>query len=202
MSDSIDFLVKTRQKSGDEKFHENGSDLLFSLLDFWRWSSSDLVANAQRGIFAEFIVACDLDVAEGVRDMWGPYDLQTKNGVNVEVKSAAFIQSWVQKDYSKVNFGIGSTLALDTATGEFDTEKRRQSDVYVFALLKHKDKKTIDPTNVKQWEFYVLPTEVLNERVPDQKWIGLSRLLKLEPIRVAFGEIGNTIDKMFRGRRG
>ena len=41
-------------------------------------------------------------------------------------------------------------------------ESKRQSDVYVFALLKHKDKQTVDPLNVKQWDFHVVPTKALD----------------------------------------
>jgi len=48
--------------------------------------------------------------------------------------------------------------------------------VYVFALLAHKEKKTIDPLDLKQWEFFVLPTEVLNQRQRSQHSITLKSL--------------------------
>jgi hypothetical protein len=49
-------------RSGKEPFHSGGLDLGFSLLEFWRWRSSDLVSNTLRGVLAEFIVAKALDL--------------------------------------------------------------------------------------------------------------------------------------------
>jgi hypothetical protein len=77
------------RKSGTERFHRNGAQLGFDLLSFWQWSSSDLVNNVLRGRLAEYIVAQDLGVAGGTRTEWDAYDLQTKSGIKVEVKSAA-----------------------------------------------------------------------------------------------------------------
>ena len=48
-------LVKP--KTGDERFQYNGAALDSSVLDFWRWSTSDLLSNATRGRLGEFIVA-------------------------------------------------------------------------------------------------------------------------------------------------
>lgn len=48
------------RRSGGERLCANGETLPFSLLDFWQWSVSDLVSNATRGRFAEFIVATAL----------------------------------------------------------------------------------------------------------------------------------------------
>ena len=89
-------------KTGNELFHWKGQSLDISLLDFWRWSVSDLVSNATRGRLAEFIVATALNVPfDQVRDEWGAYDLLTPEGIKVEVKSAAYIQSWYQSKPSQ-----------------------------------------------------------------------------------------------------
>jgi hypothetical protein len=83
-----------RLKTGSEPLHADGEALPFMLLNFWQWSCSDLVSNATRGRLAEFIVARALAVPAGVRDEWSPWDLTTPEGITVEVKSAAYIQSW------------------------------------------------------------------------------------------------------------
>ena len=77
-------------KSGSESLTENGVPLNNTILDFWRWSASDIISNSTRGRFAEFIVgaALGLDFKE-VRDEWDSYDIATPEGVKVEVKSAA-----------------------------------------------------------------------------------------------------------------
>jgi hypothetical protein len=50
-------------KTGNEPLTVNGQKLDKSLLDFWRWNSSDLLSNATRGRLAEFIVASASGVA-------------------------------------------------------------------------------------------------------------------------------------------
>lgn len=51
--------------------------------------------------------------------------------------------------------------------------------VYVFALLAHRDQETLDPMDVSQWEFYVLPTATLEQRTRSQHSITLPPLRKL-----------------------
>jgi len=54
---------------------------------------------AQRGVLVEFIVASAIGVdLNSVREEWGAYDLTIQDGIRVEVKSAAFIQSWEQRE--------------------------------------------------------------------------------------------------------
>ena len=173
--------ISVEPKSGAEPLHNGGQPLGATLLDFWRWSASDLVSNATRGILAEYIVAHALGLAAGVRAEWDAYDLVTETGLRVEVKSAAYLQSWFHKMLSAIGFGIRPTLAWSADTNELATERKRQADVYVFCLLAHKDKATVDPLDLRQWTFYVLPSAVLDERCPTQKRIGLAGLLRLGP---------------------
>jgi hypothetical protein len=100
------------RKTGTERFHVDGQDLGFDLLSFWQWSASDLVSNATRGRVAEYIVARALGLAlDDVRDEWGAYDLCTPSGIRVEVKSAAYIQSWHQARLSSIMFVVPKTRA-------------------------------------------------------------------------------------------
>lgn len=188
--------LSINKKTGKESFHQNGKSLNTNLLEFWQWSASDLISNTARGILAEYIVACDLGVANGVRMEWDAYELQTENGIKVEVKSAAYLQSWHQNKLSAISFGIASSFAWDAEINKFVTEKKRQADIYVFCLLKHKDKKTVDPLNVNQWEFSLLPTIILNQKAKNQKRISFNKLLSLKPTKITFGEIEKTIESL------
>ena len=47
--------------------------------------------------------------------------------------------------------------------------------------------------NLDLWEFYVLPTSVLDQRMPNQKSIGLNSLLSLKPVKTNFQNLGNVI---------
>jgi hypothetical protein len=150
-------------KTGQEEFRRQGTSAGFRLTDFWRWSVSDLVSNVTRGRLAEFLVAKALGIStDGVRDEWAPYDLVTPDGVKIEVKSAAYVQSWFQRKLSPIQFAVRPTRGWDPATNRTDPEVRRQADVYVFALLAQRDKAAIDPLDLDQWRFYVLATAKLN----------------------------------------
>jgi hypothetical protein len=151
--------------TGQEPLHRAGQPLDTRLLDFWRWSASDVLSNALRGVLAEYLVAVDLGVADGIRTEWDRYDLQTRRGITIEVKSAAYAQSWHQKRPSKITFGIAPTLGWDPETGESDTDRKRQAQVYVFCVLGKKDQPDVDPLDVSQWQFYVLATEILDREL-------------------------------------
>lgn len=84
-------------------FRDRDRLLDFDVYGFWRWRCSDLVSNATRGVLAEYIVAKALGVAEGVREEWASYDLTTPGGTRIEVKSAAYIQSWHQETFSDIS---------------------------------------------------------------------------------------------------
>ena len=43
----------------------------------------------------------------------------------------------------------------------YDGEKKRQADVYVFAVYAEEDKTRLDPLNIVAWEFLVLGTPEL-----------------------------------------
>src|SRR5262249_45192325 len=130
MTDLLLPPVDVTRKTGTEPFHDGPSPLHFNLLSFWQWSASDLVSNALRGRLAEFLVMQALGITGGVRDEWGPYDLHTPDGITIEVKSAAYVQSWAQRGLSAINFDIAPTRFWDARTNTLATEVRRQAGVY------------------------------------------------------------------------
>lgn len=185
--------MQTIYKIGAEPFHSGGVPLGGTLLDFWRWAASDIVGNTLRGVLAEFLVARALDLPQGVRVEWDTFDLKTLGGLTLEIKSAAYLQSWDQKALSKITFGIAPTRAWNEAAGGHDAEVRRQADVYVFCLLHHQDRATVDPLDMSQWTFYVLPTVRLNARSLTQKSLSLNGLTQLNPALCAYEELGRTL---------
>lgn len=181
--------IKTVQKTGKEQFYLNDKNLQLDVLSFWKWSSSELLGNALRGVLAEFIVASTIDILHNPREEWDAYDLKTKNGLKIEIKSSSYLQSWEQAELSKIIFGIQPTVKWDNLTNKRTTEKTRQSDIYIFCVLSHKDKNSVDPLNLSQWDFYILETKVLNEKVTTQKTITLSSLLRLNPIKLNYDRL-------------
>lgn len=186
-------------KTGCERFRAGDKDLDFGLYDFWRWSMSDLVSNATRGRLAEFIVAKALSISTNtVRDEWGAYDLIMPEGIKIEVKSAAYIQSWHQAKLSAIGFRTPKTLAGDPQTNRQDNQAKRQAHVYVFALLSHQEKATIDPLNIRQWKFFVVPTAILDARERSQHSITLGTLEKLAGGGVPYQELRASVDRAFQ----
>lgn len=186
--------IKISRKTGDEPFIDLGGEKSPTLRDFWRWSTSDLVSNATRGILAEYLVACALGLNEGVRKEWDAYDLKTEAGLKIEVKSSAYIQSWFQRKLSQVKFSIRPTLAWDYKTNLQAKVKKRQADIYVFCLLHHKEQETINPMDLSQWTFYVVSKNQLENVFPERKTITLEKLTKLSPKERSFCSLKETIE--------
>ena len=72
--------VPPKLLDGREPFHGPGAGQSLQLLDYWRWSSSSLLDNTNRGILAEFLVSVTLDLHKEPRIEWQDYDLQTASG--------------------------------------------------------------------------------------------------------------------------
>ena len=182
--------VETVKKTGLEHFLFNGQALPFNVLTFWQWSNSELLGNALRGILAEYIVASSINCTDNLRHQWDAYDLITDSGIKIEVKSSSYLQSWNQNKLSSLTFGIQETLYRKNKGEKI---KKRQADVYVFCVLSHRDKKTVNPLDLNQWDFYVLSTKTLNQNVGHQKKISLSSLLNLNPTKVKYSQLNQAI---------
>ena len=186
--------LNPQPKTGQEHLTFDNSPVNIKLIDFWQWSQSDLVSNATRGILAEFIVASALELDLIVRREWDAIDFKTKKGLKIEVKSSAYLQSWSQKTLSDTKFNIRPTEGWYAETNTYIPEKKRHADIYIFCHLHHKDKLTVDPSNLNQWTFYILETSVLNEKLKDQKDLSLPGLLKLSPLECTFPEIKPAVE--------
>jgi len=195
MKNELD-CINVELKTGNEAFLFEGNPISISLLQFWQWSDSDLMNNTTRGKLAEFIVANALGIADTIRQNWEPYDLVSSDGIKVEVKSAAYIQSWHQTRLSTITFDVKPTYDWNPENNEYGKERRRQADVYVFCVLSHKEQETINPLNLDQWDFYVLPTEKLDRNAKTQKSISLSRIIDLGAAKVDYDNISHAIRKL------
>jgi len=162
--------------------------------DFWNWAHSDFLSNAQRGILAEYIVGMALNCLSKKRIEWDAYDLVTNSGIKVEVKSAAYLQSWKQNKLSEIRFDIGKKKSWYAETNAFNKTCERSADVYIFSVLSEKNRNQINPLNLRQWFFMVLPSKIINSKFGKQKTVGLAALEKLGVRRLAFEEIKAEIE--------
>ena len=175
-------------KSGEEQIRDEHGAPRGNLLGFWRWAYSQTLDNALRGILAEYLVSLALGGPDRVaRVEWDPYDLTTPDGIKVEVKSTAYLQSWAQERKSILAFNIPETFAWVPTTGKYAAARARQADVYVFCVFTAEDPNTADPLDMGQWEFYVAPTSRVNETLGGQKSVTLSSLKsRVVPEQVPF----------------
>jgi hypothetical protein len=184
--------LQLARRLGDETFRGPRS-ATFSLLDYWRWASSELLGNTERGRLAEFIVAKAVGATAEVRREWDAYDVVTPDGITIEVKSAAYAQAWAQARPSSIVFGIGPARAWDSAIGRYGAIRKRHAAVYVFALLGAADDPEPDPLDLSQWAFFVLSAASLDQYAPNQRSLGLSGLRALGPAEVDFDGLADAI---------
>jgi hypothetical protein len=177
--------VKVTQKDGNEPFHEGGKQLAVKLKYFWQWSASDLMSNTSRSLLARYLVANALGLAGGVRDESAPFDLETENGMKIDVQSFSPFQSEIQ-EHSKLSSGIKPAHSGNEATGKFAEEILSEVDVYVLCVLGNREtvRDRVDPLNLHQWDFYVVKASLLNEESSTHQ-AGL--------IPVKYAELGATI---------
>lgn len=198
-----------------ERRFEGGPDETakgMTVLDYWRWSASDLLDNAQRGVLAEFLVARALGVTDEFRAEWAAYDVCYRNR-KIEIKSAAYAQSWKQKVPSTISFHVAPQKEVwDPKTGESESldPPRRTADLYVFSLLRRPDGKDrcdpnryeSNPLDLRHWEFHVLDTATLDSERPGQGRIGLKPLSvliegsALGAAGIGYGDVKTAVDRV------
>lgn len=172
----------------------------FSIQDFWVWMASDVLNNTLRGTVAEYIVSQATGACAPVRVEWDTVDITTPEGIKIEVKSAAYLQSWHQDRPSAISFGIAKTYPWDWEKNQYGETQVRSADVYVFCVLAHLNAQTVKPLDLTQWKFYVLPTRTLDTSLGDQKTVSLSRLKELGAEPLDYDQIRNAVLEVYGDR--
>lgn len=167
-----------------------------TISEFWQWAYSNVIDNAERGVFAEWLVAKALGAAGGTRIEWDKYDILTPSGICVEVKTSGYIQSWEQKKLSEIVFSVPQTQGWDSETNTYGQDKKRQADVYVFCVHKHKEQETVNPLDLSQWDFYVIDTKTLNSKIGKQKTLTLQKLIGLGAIMTTYDSLNETVENV------
>ena len=185
------------RKTGMEPIYDDKGKQISSVLEFWQWAYSDIIGNIERGHFAEYLVACALNVRQNTRVEWDKYDVLTNDDISIEVKSSGYVQTWQQKGKSKIAFSIRPTRAFNSKANAYEREIKRQAQIYVFCVHNYEKKdEGLTPLDMKQWDFYILPTEKLNMEVKEQKIISLQKIIKLGAEKCSYSELSASINKL------
>lgn len=186
--------------TGKEHLTFKGIPIKSTILDYWSWAYSDLIRNVNRGAFAEFIVREAMNSQSentpprtDFRISMNAYDLLSPDGIRVEVKSSAYIQALEDDHLARISFRIAPANDLDK-NGSYSDKSvyARHSDVYVFCVWTAKSCEQ-DILDLSLWDFYVISTKLLDQKVPNQKTITFQSLLSLNPVKTDFWNLHSVI---------
>lgn len=178
------------------KFTYNENNAGFSMLDFWKFQFSQIYDI--QGDIAEFIVAKALNKTEADnKDLWTLYDISYRNK-RIEVKETSYYHAWQTDDEPKSKARTFGITKANSSYENPDEENRyeRQNDIYVFCLNTGYTKSESYPLNLNNWEFYIVPTQVINEKCGNNKTISLSKIKKLGFNATKYDSIKNVIDSI------
>ena len=167
-----------------------------TLGDFWSWAYSDILSNVNRSTFAEFMVAAALGVLDEPRLEWDAVDLRYQ-GHGIEVKAAAYLQTWKQDRLSSIRFDIAKKMGWDARTNTYLSEPTRSADCYVFCLYPETKPERAHVLDALAWEFYVLPAARINDELGDQKSIGINRVREMTTA-TSYPELRSRVDLALR----
>lgn len=142
--------------------------------EFWKWAYSDLLDNTTSATFAEFLVANVLELTNLPRVGWDCVDLRYK-GLNIEIKTSSYLQSWEQHKISDISFDISRKRGWDNSTYKF-SEAARFADIFIFCIYAGNSKGNGSLMNCENWKFYIVNRETIDEKLGSQKKISLSKL--------------------------
>lgn len=174
-------------------FMLDGQSLGVTVADYWAWAHSGLLGNKERGVLAEFIVARALGITTPAHDPWGSFDLLSPAGTAIEVKSAAYLQAWNQRELSRPIWqSLRSRRSEATAEGGWWLAEARtvKGEILVLCLFSATDHAAGDPLDLDQWAFWLVPAaEVTTDTMSLSAVAARYRRLSFAKLRQAFTEL-------------
>ena len=147
-----------------------------------------LVTNVLRGHVAEAIIALALEPEwNWCSADYAGWDFDRPDGIRLEVKQSAAMQSWSTGKPSKAIFDVAARTGYWEGGTEWIAKAGRPAHLYVFAHHSiYGD--AADHRDPMQWEFYVVPSNAL----PDVKKLGLATISTLTSA-VSITELADTV---------
>ena len=181
--------------TGKEKFVFDKVELGFDYTDFWRFHYSNIYDLQDK--IAEFIVSKALGIDHAQNDQyWTLWDVSYRNK-RIEVKETSYYHSFNEE--GKVSkqrvFGITKANGSYDSANSGNSDFCRQNDIYVFCLNIGDTRETSYPLNLNNWEFYIVPTAIIDEKCGNNKTISLGRIKGLGFEAKRYDEIKTEIDR-------
>ena len=134
---------------------------------FWRWFEPTLAENWMRGVVGEYWVIKALGLTDEIRKGWNSWDLETKDRIRIEVKTSGYRQSW-HKPTDKMatpKFVAPKVRVKADESRGLGQGQYRPAHVYVLCFHKERNVSKLDPLDTSQWDFYVVPTTLLDQNL-------------------------------------
>lgn len=174
---------------GEEQLQLGGAPIEEAMaLNFWRWAFADLRQNALRGVFAEWVVAHLMGIERVCREPWADCDLVTAQGVRIEIKAAAFRQSWHPEGAPPSKIVFSGLHGRRFEDGRYVAASTYNADFYIFCLLDNLDPEA-DPFDLDRWRFWTLSAADLGRPTPNS---GQRRSITLASVMREAREVAGT----------
>jgi hypothetical protein len=149
-----------------------------TVLDFWSWAFSDLISSNNRGILAEFLVGAVLGTTENARIEWDVAD-HIYRGRKIKVKSAAYIEHWLQSKLSRIAFPINHVQRKEIKTSVPGLTLYPKPEVYVFCVFNVKERNDANILDMEKWLFYPVAAHVIEKKYRRKKSITLREVQRV-----------------------
>jgi hypothetical protein len=138
------------------------------------------IMNTYRGAFIEAMLEPHLAQAGwDYHSDYGGWDFEHAGGAKLEVKQAAWLQTWDDElrpppAKRRISFDIAARTGWWDAASKWIPNAGRHAHLYVFGY--HGQITECDQRRPDQWEFFTVPTAELDGKLPTQKKVSLKWL--------------------------
>ena len=164
--------------------------------DFAAWAFHDLTTNLKRSLFAEWIVACALEVDTVPHEDWRDFDLEYR-GARIEVKSSAYATPPLDAPHSPPRFDIAPRThfwdASDNLRKAYVNGPTRAAQIYVFCLFTARTPAEYEVRSTANWRFCCLSSERILTQFGLQKSVSPNRLGEFAPF-IEFAILRSRVD--------
>ncbi len=182
--------------SRNTQFILSGQSAGFDAVDFWEWHGANCLDGSIRGSIAEFVIMKALGIKQE-RKAWAAYDLDF-HGYRIEVKSTSLFTLKHGKDVRQYTGNQRLTFSIEPKhvhqIGGDWTSRNRNSDLYIFALLTSPDASLLDA-----WDFYAVPTSVLDDMFPEYKTISITSIENAGFQKCGYSSLLQTVNQLLFG---
>jgi hypothetical protein len=148
-------------------------------------------------VFAEFLVGAILGTTENARIEWDVAD-HIYRGRKIKVKSAAYLDHWLQSKPSRIAFPIEHIQKKKIETSVPGLTLYPRPEVYVFCVFNVKDRSEIDVLDLGKWLFYPVAAHVIETKYRKKKTLTLKEVQRVAS-SVQILQLRRTIDGIIEG---